>query len=65
MVKYPFLDWPGPIPFAHQGAHRDGGRTVHYRLRGSARVVRRSHEDAHYLARKLETFGFQARVEHE
>jgi glycerophosphoryl diester phosphodiesterase len=25
MVKYPFLDWPGPIPFAHQGAHRDGG----------------------------------------
>jgi glycerophosphoryl diester phosphodiesterase len=25
MVSYPFLDWPGPIPFAHQGAHRDGG----------------------------------------
>jgi glycerophosphoryl diester phosphodiesterase len=24
-VKYPFLDWPGPIPFAHQGAHRSGG----------------------------------------
>jgi glycerophosphoryl diester phosphodiesterase len=25
MVRYPFLDWPGPIPFAHQGAHRTGG----------------------------------------
>jgi glycerophosphoryl diester phosphodiesterase len=25
MVRYPFLDWPGPIPFAHQGAHRVGG----------------------------------------
>ena len=25
VVKYPFLDWPGPIPFAHQGAHRNGG----------------------------------------
>jgi glycerophosphoryl diester phosphodiesterase len=25
MVRYPFLDWPGPIPFAHQGAHREGG----------------------------------------
>jgi glycerophosphoryl diester phosphodiesterase len=25
MVSYPFLDWPGPIPFAHQGAHRSGG----------------------------------------
>ncbi|MGH9211496.1 MAG: glycerophosphodiester phosphodiesterase [Acidimicrobiales bacterium] len=25
MVRHPFLDWPGPIPFAHQGAHRAGG----------------------------------------
>ena len=25
MASYPFLDWPGPIPFAHQGAHRAGG----------------------------------------
>ena len=25
MASYPFLDWPGPIPFAHQGAHRPGG----------------------------------------
>jgi glycerophosphoryl diester phosphodiesterase len=25
MARYPFLDWPGPIPFAHQGAHWDGG----------------------------------------
>jgi glycerophosphoryl diester phosphodiesterase len=25
MVQFPFLDWPGPIPFAHQGAHRSGG----------------------------------------
>lgn len=25
MVSYSFLDWPGPIPFAHQGAHRSGG----------------------------------------
>jgi glycerophosphoryl diester phosphodiesterase len=25
MVRYPFLDWPGPIPFAHQGAHWAGG----------------------------------------
>jgi glycerophosphoryl diester phosphodiesterase len=25
MANFPFLDWPGPIPFAHQGAHRAGG----------------------------------------
>lgn len=25
MASYPFLEWPGPIPFAHQGAHRAGG----------------------------------------
>jgi glycerophosphoryl diester phosphodiesterase len=25
MATYPFLDWPGPIAFAHQGAHWEGG----------------------------------------
>jgi glycerophosphoryl diester phosphodiesterase len=25
MARFPFLDWPGPIAFSHQGAHRDGG----------------------------------------
>jgi glycerophosphoryl diester phosphodiesterase len=25
MSSFPFLEWPGPIPFAHQGAHWDGG----------------------------------------
>lgn len=25
MVTFPFLDWPGPLPFAHQGAHAPGG----------------------------------------
>src|SRR5690606_32232502 len=24
-VRFPFLDWPGPIPFAHAGAHSPGG----------------------------------------
>lgn len=24
-AAYPFLDWPGPIPFAHRGAHGPGG----------------------------------------
>src|SRR5207249_8067345 len=22
-VTWPFLEWPGPIPFAHRGAHHD------------------------------------------
>lgn len=25
MTRFPFLDWPGPLPFAHQGAHSPGG----------------------------------------
>ena len=25
MARFPFLDWPGPIAFSHQGAHREGG----------------------------------------
>jgi glycerophosphoryl diester phosphodiesterase len=24
MARFPFLDWPGPLAFAHQGAHADG-----------------------------------------
>ena len=24
MARFPFLDWPGPLAFAHQGAHYDG-----------------------------------------
>jgi glycerophosphoryl diester phosphodiesterase len=24
MARFPFLDWPGPLAFAHQGAHFDG-----------------------------------------
>jgi glycerophosphoryl diester phosphodiesterase len=24
MTRFPFLDWPGPLAFAHQGAHFDG-----------------------------------------
>jgi glycerophosphoryl diester phosphodiesterase len=24
MAPFPFLDWPGPLAFAHQGAHADG-----------------------------------------
>jgi len=24
-VRYPFLDWPAPLPFAHQGAHSPDG----------------------------------------
>jgi len=23
MARLPFLDWPGPLAFAHQGAHFD------------------------------------------
>ena len=25
MASFPFLDWPGPLAFAHQGAHAEGG----------------------------------------
>src|SRR5690606_22722332 len=25
MGAFPFLDWPGPLAFAHQGAHSPGG----------------------------------------
>jgi glycerophosphoryl diester phosphodiesterase len=25
MTRFPFLDWPGPLPFAHQGAHSPDG----------------------------------------
>ncbi len=25
MARFPFLEWPGPLAFAHQGAHFDGG----------------------------------------
>src|SRR5262245_36292768 len=25
MASFPFLDFPGPLPFAHQGAHTPGG----------------------------------------
>jgi glycerophosphoryl diester phosphodiesterase len=25
MQSFPFLDWPGPLPFSHQGAHRADG----------------------------------------
>src|SRR5918994_2733612 len=25
MARFPFLDWPGPLAFAHQGAHVTGG----------------------------------------
>jgi glycerophosphoryl diester phosphodiesterase len=25
MARFPFLDWPGPLAFAHQGAHAPGG----------------------------------------
>jgi glycerophosphoryl diester phosphodiesterase len=25
MASFPFLDWPGPLAFAHQGAHGEGG----------------------------------------
>jgi Ni/Co efflux regulator RcnB len=46
-------------------AHVDGRRTVHYHMRGAARIVRYSHEDAHRLAEKLEGYGFHAHVDHE
>lgn len=25
MARFSFLDWPGPVPFSHQGAHRTDG----------------------------------------
>ena len=46
-------------------AHIDGRRTVHYRMRGEARIVRYSHDDAHRLSEKLEGYGFHAHVDHE
>ena len=46
-------------------AHLDNARVVHYEMRGEARIVRYSDEDAHRLARKLEGYGFHAHVDHE
>lgn len=45
-------------------AHVDDRREVHYRFRGEGRAFFRSHGDAHLLAKRLEEYGFHARVVH-